>query len=85
MLFCFVLTGIELQSAIGKLDHQAALTAALAAERERKPYKEYTGKGRYQIGKYFSENGTATAGRKRKSNINIGESTLQSFKNKYEK
>ena len=47
MLFCFVLTGIELKSAIGILNHQAALTAALAAERERKPYKEYTGKGRY--------------------------------------
>ena len=50
MLFCFALTGIELQSTIGNLDHQAALTAALAAEREKKPYKEYTGKGRNQIG-----------------------------------
>ena len=66
------------------MNHQAALTAALAAERERKPYKKYTGKERYEIGKYESENGTAAACRKFKSKFNIGESTVQSFKNKYE-
>ena len=55
-----------------------------AAERERKLYKKYTEKGRYEIGKYASGNGTTAACRKLKSKFNIGESTGRSFKNKYE-
>ena len=61
------------------MNYQAALTASLAAERERKPYKKYT-----EIGKYASENGTAAGYRKFNSKFNIGESTVRSFKNKYE-
>ena len=46
--------------------------------------KKYTEKERYEIGKYALENGTAAACRKFKSKFNIGESTVRSFKNKYE-
>ena len=81
------MTGIELsaeESGIGNLNHQAALTANLAAERERKPYKKYTSKKRYEIGKFASENGTSAACRKFKSKFNVGESTVRSFKNENE-
>ena len=66
------------------MNHQAALTAVLAPERERKPYKKYAKKEHYEIGKYASENGTAAACRKFKLKFNIRGSTLRSFKNKYE-
>ena len=66
------------------MHHQAALTAALAAERGGKPYKKYTKKERYEIGRYASENSTAAACRKFKSKFNIAESTARSFQNKYE-
>ena len=69
------------ESGIGNLNYQAALTAALAAE--RKLYKKYTEKERYKIGNHASENGTVTACRKFKSKFNIRESTVQSLKNKY--
>ena len=72
------------ESGIGNLNYQAALTAALAAERERKLYKKYTEKERYKIGNHASENGIVTACRKFKSKFNIRESTVQSLKNKYE-
>ena len=72
------------ESGIGNLNYQAALTAALAAERERKLYKKYTEKERYKIGNHTSENGIVTACRKYKSKFNIRESTVQSLKNKYE-
>ena len=66
------------------MHHQAALTAALAAERGGKPYKKYTKKERYEIGRYASENSTAAGCRKFKSKFNIGESTVRSFQSKYE-
>ena len=72
------------ESGIGNLNYQPALTAALAAERERKLYKKYTEKERYKIGNHASENGIVTASRKYKSKFNIRESTVQSLKNKYE-
>ena len=51
------------------MNHQAALTVALtAAERERKLYKKYTEKERYEIGKHWSGNGSAAVCRKLKSN-----------------
>ena len=73
------------ESGIGNLNHQAALTAALAAEREIKLYKKYTEKKRYKIGNHASENGIVTACRKFKSKFNIRESTVQTLKNKYKK
>ena len=66
------------------MNHQAALTAALAAKRQRKPYKKYIEKVRYEIGNIASKNGIAAACRNLRSKCNIGESTVRSFKNKFE-
>ena len=87
----FCLLGIMLlpmESGIGALDHQVAIEAAqtaISVPHKQKQNKKFTDKDRYIIGKYASENGTAAAQRKFKlSHKNLGESTIRTFKKKYE-
>ena len=85
----FCLLGIMLspmESGIGALDHQVeAAQTAISVPHKQKQNKKFTDKDRYIIGKYASENGTAAAQRKFKlSHKNLGESTIRTFKKKYE-
>ena len=77
-----------MESGIGALDHQVAVEAAQTAisiPHKQKQNKKFTDKDRYIIGKYASENGTAASQRKFKlSHKNLGESTIRTFKKKYE-
>ena len=74
-------------SGIGALNHEIALNTASSPEPpiKRKENKRFTEQDRYKIGKYASENSTSSAQRNfSKTHGNIGESTIRSFKQKYE-
>ena len=71
---------------LGKDDfNHVSELVAIAQNKERGPYKKYTDKARFNIGKYASENGPIAAVRKFRPNFpNLNESTARSMRKKYE-
>ena len=77
-------TPLRRETGLGEVEHATVVGKFVSAKnKKRKAYRKYTGRERYQIGKYASENGNTAAVRHFKGN-NLNESTVREFKKTYQ-